>query len=89
MGREPSPVDNGVLSLMETASAYHARALEMNMMLHRAEANGTVEKGTVYYKFRTGELRDFIELAKGACDLGSRRLTAAQLEFDMAEEAMY
>lgn len=86
LGREDPPIDNGVLTLMEYASAVHARALEMNMLIHRAETNGQVAKGTTYYKFRTGELRDFIDLSKAAMELGSRRLTSAQLAFDMQDE---
>jgi hypothetical protein len=89
MGREPSPIDNGVLTLMEYASAVHARALEMNMKIHQAETNGQVQRGDTYYKFRTGELRDFIDMAKAAMDLGSRRLTNAQLAFDMQEQASW
>lgn len=86
MGREPSPIDNGILTLMEYASAVHARALEVNMFIHQAESIGQVAKGTPYYRFRTGELRDFIDMAKAASELGSRRLTQAQLAFELAEE---
>ena len=85
LGREDCPIDNGVLTLMEYSSAVHARAMEINMLIHRAEAQDLVPKGSPQYKFRTGELRDFIDLAKAAMDLGSRRLTAASLAFDMEE----
>lgn len=86
MGREDPPIDNGVLTLMEYASAVHARACEMNMLLHRAENNGAIDRSSPYYKFRTGELRDFTDMAKAAMELGSRRLTAAQLAWDMQED---
>lgn len=82
MGRMPPPIDAGILTLMEIADAYYARGMELQYQLHQAEAKGSVLKGTQHYKFRTGELRDFIELAKSAADLGSRRVTAEQLRFD-------
>lgn len=75
MGREEPPVDRGVLTLMEVADAYFARAKEMEQVILRAEADGNVIKSSKTYKFRTGELRSFIELAKGACEVGSRRVT--------------
>jgi hypothetical protein len=75
LGRTPPPVDRGVLTLMEVADAYFARAKEMEMIILRWEADGNVIRGSKTYKFRTGELRSFIELAKGACELGSRRVT--------------
>lgn len=84
MGRAEPPIDAGVMTMMEVASAYHARALEMQLLLHEAERDGRVLKGTKMYHFRTGELRDFIEIAKYASELGSRRLSAATLEFDQA-----
>jgi hypothetical protein len=36
-------------------------------------------RGSPLYKFRTGELRSFIELSKKCAELGSRRLTQEQL----------
>ncbi len=83
LGRTPPPVDAGVMTLMEIADAYCARAREMEQLLLRAEAEGAVLKGSKQYKFRTGELRSFIELSKGASDLGSRRVTAAKMELEM------
>ena len=80
LGREPSPINSGVSSLMEVAEAYHARAREMEGLIHEAEADGAVLKGSKLYRFRTGQLRSFIELARGAIDLGSRRITVAQME---------
>lgn len=85
MGRRDSPADNGVLSLMEYANAVYSRGMEINMALHHGETAGTIGKGSTYYKFRTGELRDFIDLAKGAVELGSRRVTAAQLAVELQE----
>lgn len=84
LGRVPPPIDKGILTLMEVASAYHARALEITMELQRAERDGTVLKGSAHYKFRTGELRTFTDMAKAAADLGSRRLSSEQLMFDQA-----
>lgn len=83
MGRLAPPFDAGVGTLMEYASAALGRALEIQMKLHKAEADGQVPRGSRWNKFRTGELRDFIDLAKNAVDLGSRRITMAQIEADM------
>jgi hypothetical protein len=82
MGRTPSKHDNGVSSLQETANAYYSRAMELTLLLQRAEADGVVLRGSKHYKLRTGELRTFAELALRATDLGSRRLTLAQLEWE-------
>lgn len=87
LGRKPSPVEAGHLTLMEIADAYFARACEIQYLIHKAEREGGVFKGHTYYKFRTGQLRDFLELSKRAADLGSRRLTQARLLHDMEQEA--
>ena len=84
LGRTPPPISAGTLTLMEVASAYHARALELTMELQRAEREGTVLRGSAQYKFRTGELRTFCEIAKAAADLGSRRLSQEDLEYRQA-----
>lgn len=83
LGRIPPPVDTGISTLMEVAEAFHARAKDMEMHLHEAEADGHVLRGSKHYKFRTGELRDFIELVAKTIELGSRRITATQLEMQM------
>lgn len=85
LGREDPPLQAGYLTLMETADAYYARASELTMKILEAEREGTVAKGTAYYKFRTGELRTFMEMAKRAADLGSRRLTDEALRFDKSK----
>lgn len=82
MGRQQAPDDNGVLTLQEVANAYYSRALELTLVIQRAEADGAVLKNSRHYKFRTGELRTFADLALRATDLGSRRLTLAQLEYE-------
>lgn len=79
MGRKPSPIDSPYLALQEVATAYHSRACELEMIIHRGEREGLIPRNSPYYKFRTGELRDFQELAKRAAELGSRRLTQEQL----------
>ena len=83
MGNQESPTGNGVMSLLEYANAVYSRGMELSILLHRAEADGHVAKGSQYYRFRTGELRAFNELASKAIDLGSRRVTHAKLEYDM------
>jgi hypothetical protein len=83
LGRIQPPMSNGIMTLMEVADAYYGRAKEIEQIIHRAESEGSVVRGSRTYKFRTGELRSFIEMAKGASELGSRRLTDARLEYDL------
>ena len=83
LGRQTPPIENGELTLMEYSNAVYSRAMELTMMIQRAESDGQVLKGSRYYKFRTGELRTFTELALRAIDLGSRRVTWAQMEYSM------
>ena len=84
LGRVEPPVKRGTLTLMEIADTYYARAAELTMLLQAGEREGTVIKGSGHYKFRTGELRTFMEMCKRAADLGSRRLTDEALELDRA-----
>ncbi|QZE10870.1 hypothetical protein SEA_CHISANAKITSUNE_110 [Gordonia phage ChisanaKitsune] len=79
LGRVDPPI-TGLMALMETADAYYARAAELTMLLQKAEREGTVTRGSAHYKFRTGELRTFMDMAKRASELGSRRITFAQMQ---------
>lgn len=79
LGRQQSPIESPYLALAEVATAYHCRAQEMDMLIHAGERDGVIVKGSPYYRFRTGELRSFLELSKRAAELGSRRLTQEQL----------
>jgi len=88
LGRTDPPITRGVMTLMEVSEAYYARASEITSLIQRKEADGIVAKGDRYYRFRTGELRTFMEACKTAIELGSRRVTAARLEFDMETEAL-
>lgn len=83
MGRVHPPIDNDEMTLMEYANAVYSRAIEITMLIQRAESEGTVLKGSKYYRFRTGELRSFTELALRCIELGSRRVTKAQLDYSM------
>jgi len=88
LGREEPPIDYpAYLALAEIATAYYCRGQEIEMMIHNAEREGVVMRGSALYRFRTGELRSFIELAKRAAELGSRRLTQEQLLYQMRLEA--
>lgn len=82
LGRAIPPLDSPYLQLCEIASAYYARGLEIDMMIHNEERKHNVVRGHPLYKFRTGSLRSFIEMAKKMADLGSRRLTQEQLLAD-------
>lgn len=89
MGREEPPINAGHLTLMEVADAYFARAAEMTMLIQGREREGLIKVGRgkdadPLHKFRTGELRTFMEMAKRAADLGSRRLTKEQLVFEQS-----
>lgn len=86
LGRMDPPKNvSGVTALLECADAYFARAAELTMQIQKLEREGRVTRSDPHYKFRTGELRTFMELAKRAADLGSRRLTEEQLAFEMAQ----
>lgn len=78
-----SPVDEGVMTLMEVAGAYYARAVEMKLRIQQLERLGKASRGSQLYKFRNGELRTFIELCEKSMTLGSRRLTHEQWLTDM------
>lgn len=80
LGRTDPPLNKGVGTLMEVAEVYHARASEITSLIQRAESLGHTIKGGAHYKFRTGELRSFLEATKRTIDLGSRRITMATLE---------
>lgn len=79
LGRVDPPMDAGVATLMECADAYYARACEIDILIHEGEREFEIGKGDPLYKFRTGELRSFLELTKRAQEMGSRRITLAQL----------
>lgn len=75
LGRADPPVSSPYLDLCEVATAYYARAQEMDMHIHELERQRVVIRGHPLYQFRTGSLRAFIEMSKKLADLGSRRLT--------------
>lgn len=78
LGHKDPPINEGIMTLMEIAAAYYARAQEMNRQILRWEREGIVRKGSPTYKFRTGELRNFLDLTRKLIDVGSRRLTHEQ-----------
>lgn len=79
LGRKDAPVESPYLQLAEVATAYYARALEVDMLIHAGERNGDIHRGSPYYRFRTGELRAFIDMSKKCAELGSRRLSQESL----------
>lgn len=79
LGRDAPPVESPYLDLCEVATAYYARALELDILIHNEERKRNIVRGHELYKVRTGSLRSFIEMAKKMADLGSRRLTQEQL----------
>lgn len=86
LGRKDAEMVSPYLGLAEAATAYYCRAQEIDALIHAGEREGLIHRGSSLYKFRTGELRSFIELAKRASELGSRRLTQEQLLHDQRFE---
>lgn len=86
LGRDVSPVQSPYLELMEVATAYHSRGREVEMIILTEEQTGKVPKGSDLYRFRTGQLASFIEMARKCIDLGSRRLTQEQILTRMRDE---
>ena len=74
-GHADSPVESPYLTLMEVAAAYLTRAYELEMLIFYGEHQGSIEKGSDMYRFRTGPLQSFIYAARKMVDLGSRRLS--------------
>jgi hypothetical protein len=83
LGRAEAPLA-GPMALMECANAYHARASEMAQLILRGERDGQIAASSPLKRFRTGELRFFLEMASRAIDLGSRRLTQLREESEAA-----
>ena len=85
MGHINPPISDGVDTLFEVSSTYLARAKEIEIKLLERERNGTIPAGDELKKFRTGELRSFIELCKSAQNQGSRRITMALSELNLKD----
>lgn len=81
-GHELADLELGELTLLELATAYFGRACEVEMILHRGEADGSVLRNSSAYRFRTGELRDFKELCKAKMKLGQTRVYWAQQDME-------
>lgn len=83
MGRTEPPINSKRTdALMEVADAYFARASEITALIQQSEREGTLPRTSSYVKFRTGELRTFMDMCKRAADLGSRRITMFQLTLE-------
>lgn len=85
LGRKSPPIDLGVATMMEVANAYFARASEIAGSIQEGESSGAVPKGSAYSKFRTGELRHFLEVASKTNELGGRRITVYVKKLEMGE----
>lgn len=62
--------------------AAFARAKEIEQLILRQELDGNLPKGSVLIRFRTTELRSFLEMAAKCVDRGSREITEAQLALE-------
>jgi hypothetical protein len=87
LGRVEPPIKRGIHTLQEVSDAYYARAAEITIEIMRLESEGNINKGDPLYKFRTGELRTFMELVKRSSELGSRRLTYEQFMWDSKHDS--
>jgi hypothetical protein len=88
MGRLDPPIDRGVMTLMEVANGYFSRACELEQMILQAKAEGWLPKDQGYESLRTQEIRSFKELAKGATELGSRRITWEQHRYKQEQTGL-
>lgn len=79
LGRQDPPLMSPYLAMAEVAGAYYARAREIEMLIYQGELDGSIERGSHYYKLRTGQLNSFIEMSKRLYELGSRRLAQEDL----------
>ena len=79
LGRADPPIGSPYLDLQEVATAYLGRALEIDMLIHWQEQKEKIPRGHPLQRFRTGQLRSFIDMANRLADLGSRRLSQEQL----------
>ena len=79
LGRADPELDSPYLDLMEHAAAYYARAKEIEMLIFGEEHARHIVRGAPLNKFRTGQLRSFIEMSKMMAELGSRRLSQERL----------
>jgi hypothetical protein len=79
LNRLPMPINIGINTLYEVAVAYFSRAKELEMNIKEMENKGLINKTSPLYKFRTGELSAFIDIAKEQTRLGSRRITVASM----------
>ncbi len=87
LGRADAELESPYLDLMEHAAAYYARAKEVEMLIFGEEHARRVVRGHPLNKFRTGQLRSFIEMSKMLADVGSRRLTQERLLEDQRYDA--
>lgn len=85
LGKQPLPIDNGILSLQESATAIYARAKYIRGVLQLAEADGRIAKNGKLHVFRTGPLQNLMDAAFKMAELGSRRVTVWQEELHQDE----
>ena len=85
MGHINPPIADGIDTLFEVSSTYLASAKEIEIKLLERERSESIAAGDNLKKFRTGELRSFIELCKSAQNQGSRRITVALSELNFKE----
>lgn len=76
LGKRTTPLETqSYLDLQEVAAAYRSRAMYLEQRIYMLEMDGTIHRGSPYYKLRTGQLRTFISMADMMFKLGSRRLS--------------
>ena len=80
LGEVEPLISMGIQTLMEVAEAYFSRACDIEQLILRAKAEGRSNR--VYDSFRTQEVRSFKEMARSATVLGSRRITAMNIQLE-------
>lgn len=83
LGEVDPPVMLGISTLYEVAEGYFSRACSIEQQIlgmFNSPAIPNTPAIVALNKFRASELRSFKEMAKSAAELGSRRITAADLQ---------
>lgn len=79
LGREEVDNPHKYSYIVEVATAYYVRAKEIETAIHKLEREQIIAKNTPYYKFRTGELRSFIEACSKSISYGLAKIEERKL----------
>lgn len=89
LGHEDPPIEEGIITLMEVAEGFYSRACDMEQQILRAQEEGRIIGGSTkknpYHTLRTQEIRSFKDMSKSAAELGSRRVTWANIRYQQEQ----